>query len=131
MIYETLDMIRGVLATGLDTTVTVGRPAKANPQGMYAWVEPVDLDETDAADYEDYATSGMLMWRVQVRIDGLDLQDKMQKLCNYVDRTKAGSVQRALMNSSLIGVLTILGSSWGIDPETTEFGSNVRGTIIL
>ena len=131
MIYVTLGTIATAVATGLDVTVTVGRPSKVNPQGMYAWVEPVDLDETDVAAYEDYATSGTLGWRVQVRISGLDLQDKMQKLCDYVDRTKATSVQRALIDSHLIGTLVILGSGWGIDPTDSEFGSNVRGTIIL
>ena len=131
MIYEQLDDIAAAVRTGLSVVTTVGEPDAETPPGVYAFVEPADNDEEDLGNNVDHAVGGMLRFRVFVCVTGVSLQDKLKVLCDYVDRSKSGSVQRALLGADFAGRLTVHGSQWGTHPGTNEFSVSVTGSVLL
>ena len=129
-IYAALRDITTTVRDGLGIVTTIGQPSRETPIGPFAWVEPAGVDESSVGGI-DHAINGNLEFRVHVRVPGLDLQDKMERLCQYVDRNHNQSVQRTLLAADFADRMSLQSAVFGIDVTDGELGVTVSGSLIL
>lgn len=117
--------------------VTRFEPSRGSVPGDYAWVLPVDTDETRVPPGA-FAHSGVLYWEVRIEWHTAgDRQKAADRMTDMMDRTNPDCIQNHLYATALgeEGRLKISGCTWGdkTDGDTGELfvQGRVRGTLSL